>query len=246
MTSPSVAAQLEALHASDQRLVRTVDSLADELWREPSPLPGWSRAHVIAHIALNGEGLAGALEGLADGHVVPVYLSGVRRDEDIEALAAQDISAIRDRLFAATTRFRESAANVTETGRWDGTVLRLPEGPVWPAETIPGTRQREVEIHHADLDAAYSRQDWPAAFVADLLDQLTVDHGAGTSEGFSINATDLGRTWSAGAGEPVVEGTGADLGWWLTGRGSGDGLTSSTGSLPALGAWRKAPVSESP
>ena len=39
------------------------------------------------------------------------------------------------------------------------------------------------------------------------------------------------------AGVVVVSGTAADLAWWLTGRGAGEGLTSSTNEIPEMEAW---------
>jgi maleylpyruvate isomerase len=236
-----VATQLDALHSSDQRLVRTVDALTDAQWRQASLLPGWSRAHVIAHLALNGEALARTLEALADGRVLPIYPSQERRDADIEKLAGDDISTLRERLFAATTLFREAAENVTESGHWEGTVHRLPDGPAWAAATLPETRRREVEIHHADLDAGYGHRDWPLDFAADLVAQVVTDHRAGDAEPFAIRVSDLGHLWSIGADGPIVEGTAADLGWWLTGRGGGIGLHVPGGVLPELGPWVRAP-----
>lgn len=238
----TIPAQLDALQASDQSLVRTVDALTDEQWRAPSILPGWSRAHVIAHLALNGDALAGALEGLARDLDVPVYPSQESRDAEIEKLAAAESARIRERLFAATTRFRDAADAVTAAGRWDGSVNRLPGGPQWPASTLVSTRRREVEIHHADLDAGYGHRDWPEDFAAELLETAVADHLAGTSEPFAVRASDLGHRWSVGADGPIVEGTAADLAWWLVGRGGGVGLHAPGGDLPRLGPWQRAPA----
>ena len=69
---------LEATH----RLVRTVDELDEEALAAPTDLPGWSRAHVIAHLALNAEGLGGVLDGLASGEMRPMYASQARRDAE--------------------------------------------------------------------------------------------------------------------------------------------------------------------
>ena len=68
-------ARLRAAPDATQRLVRTVDGLDDEALGGPSGLPDWTRAHVVAHLALNAEGLARVLRrpdrGQADDHVPP-------------------------------------------------------------------------------------------------------------------------------------------------------------------------------
>lgn len=238
----AIADEIEALHHSDQRAVRTVDSLTDDQWAGPSLLTGWTRAHVVAHLALNGEAFAGALEGLLDGRTVPIYPSEARRDNGIETLALAPYGDIRERFFAATAHFRSIAARLSSR-HWETTVLRLPDGPSWPAADLVGARQREVEIHHVDLDAGYVRADWPDDFCSQLLDQVTGDHADSPDSGnFAVRASDLGTTWPVGAEQPLVTGTGADLGWWLTGRGQGEGLSVADGRLPDLGPWRRSPL----
>jgi maleylpyruvate isomerase len=224
--------ELDSLHHSDQRLLRTVDSQSPEQWRQPSLLPDWTRAHVVAHLTLNAEGFAGALDGLAGEEHVPIYPSNEARDAGIEELSRAGNDEIRERLFAATQHLRDVMNGLTAE-QWDDTVNRLPEGPVWPASSLVEARQREVEIHHADLGLDYTHRDWPSDFAVDLL-----DHVAG-SQDFALRASDFGRTWSTGADSPVVNGTAADLGWWLIGRGAGDDL-SCEGGLPELGPWQRA------
>lgn len=245
MTPPGfpfdLAAVLEKLHESEQRLLRTVDSLEPDQWAEPSVLPGWSRAHVAAHLALNAEGLAGAVGGLVREHDVPVYASTERRDADIEELAHADRAELRDRLFAGGQGLRDTLESL-DTAQWRGMISRVPGGPDWPLSAVPDLRRREVEIHHADLAAGYRPADWPADFCFDLLNAVTRDHAdSADSPAFTIRTTDTRRTWSVGAPEPVVEGTAADLGWWLVGRGHGDGLACAAG-LPRLGPWRHTPA----
>jgi len=235
-------ATLDALHRSEQRLLRTVDSLTGDQWSEPSLLPGWTRGHVVAHLALNAEGLARAVDGLAHERVVPIYESNDRRDADIEELSTADAPEIRERLFAAGQLLRDALGSLDES-QWAGTVARLPGGPFWSVSTVPGIRRREVEIHHADLDAGYGRRDWPPDFAVELLDAVTVNHAdSPDSAVFTARATDTVRSWSVGAEQPVVEGTAADLGWWLVGRGTGEGLTTDAGELPRLGPWGRTPA----
>jgi maleylpyruvate isomerase len=229
---------LEVLHQSDQHLIRTVDSLSGEDWAAASLLPGWTRAHVVAHLALNAEGLAAALDGAARGESVPVYRSPEARDEDIEELAGTSPAELRHRLFAGTALFREAVDSLPEP--LQGSVERVPGGPVFAVAEVVPTRRREVEVHHADLAAGYTHRDWPPDFVVELLDVVTRDHrDSPDSPGFTTHATDLDLGWDVGAESPVVSGAGADLGWWLVGRGSGEGLHSAGGPVPTLGPWRR-------
>jgi maleylpyruvate isomerase len=231
---PEEIDKTELLHESTQRLVRTVDSLPDDAFGEPSGLPDWTRGHVVAHLTLNAEGLAGALTGLIQGEPTPMYRSQDSRDDDIDKLAAAEPSELRDRLLAATTGFADAVAAVPDDA-WGTPIERVPGGPTFRAGAVPGMRLREVEIHHADLDAGYSHADWSPRFCEILLVAMTKREW---NEPFRVAPTDLDGTWSYGDGEgPTVSGTASDLGWWLTGRGSGEGLTSDRGELPKVGAW---------
>lgn len=238
MTSAPGADALRHLIDSTTALTRSVDALTEEQMRGPSFLPGWSRAHLIAHLALNGEGLAGVLKGLAHDQSVPMYRSDEARDADIEDLATAEPADLRDRLMAAGTAFAEAMQRVPEQA-WARVVLRTPGGPSFPASAVPSMRHREVEIHHVDLDIGYRPADWSARFVEDLLDAVSIhrlDDGP-----FTVRAVDLDREWAVGgSGETFVSGPGADLGWWLTGRGDAGGLSVDGGPLPRLGPWRTA------
>ncbi|MFC6341752.1 maleylpyruvate isomerase N-terminal domain-containing protein, partial [Nocardioides hankookensis] len=72
----------ELLPEATRQLIRTADALDDEEYAAPSGLPGWSRGHVLAHLALNAEGLAGALRGILEGTRTTMYASPEARDGD--------------------------------------------------------------------------------------------------------------------------------------------------------------------
>jgi maleylpyruvate isomerase len=224
---------LDLLNEATQRLVRSVDALADEAWGEPSLLPAWTRAHVLAHLTLNAEGLAGALQGIVQGEPVPMYASSERRDADIDNLAGAGASELRTRFLGATTDLADAVTAVPDDA-WATVVERVPGGPTFHAGAVPGMRLREVEIHHVDLGTGATQAEWSPEFVVQVLDAMVKRGGA--EQPFVARATDLGRDWSFGGG-PTVSGTGADLAWWLTGRGQGAGLTSDGGELPVIGAW---------
>lgn len=220
----------DLLRSATQSLVRTVDALAEPLWTGPSLLPGWSRAHLVAHLTLNAEALAGVLEGLREGEPVPMYPSLAARDGDIADLAVARVADLRERFLASTTTFVRAAEDLPPEAA-DERVERIPDGPTFVAREAVGMRLREVEVHHADLDAGYTRHRWPVAF-AELLVDLLAAPRAGSGR---LVASDLDRTWDLGGVGPTVTGAAADLGWWLTGRG-GDDLTSDHGPVPEIGA----------
>ncbi|MFA6299398.1 MAG: maleylpyruvate isomerase family mycothiol-dependent enzyme [Nocardioides sp.] len=229
---------IEDLHDATQRLVRTVDAMDDEQYAGASGLPDWSRAHVVAHLALNAEGLAGALTGIGQGKAVAMYLSQERRDRDIEALATADPAELRERLLSSATRLAAALAALP-TDAWSTRIERTPGNDrTFTAYAVPGMRLREVEIHHADLGLAFTHADWPASFSGRLLGAM-VKRDA-WAEPFTAAPTDLDGTWQCGDvtdSSPTVSGSAADLGWWLTGRGDGEGLTSDSGGLPRIEDW---------
>lgn len=230
----SRAQSLGDLLAATQRLVRGVDGLDDAALDGPSLLPGWSRALVVAHLTLNAEGLAGVLAGVVDGRDVPMYRSQDVRDADIEQLGRADHAELRDRFLASTTVFAEAVMAVPEGG-WAGEFRRTGDGGALVRRiSIPGMRHRELEIHHADLDAGYGPRDWPEEFLDSVFNRVVRDRADGP--GALLRTPDGDVPIGAGPG-PLVTGTRADLTWWLLGRGDGKGL-SADAALPDLGPWR--------
>jgi maleylpyruvate isomerase len=225
----------DLLDSATRRLVRSVDKMADEQWPQPSLLPGWSRAHVVAHLTLNAEGLAAAVEGVHEGRHVPMYRSQEARDGDITDLATKEpISTLRDRFFGATTAIGEAVEELADNLA-SVPIERVPGGRSFPASEVGSMRVREVEIHHADLALDYTAADWSSEFVVLLLDSRAAAYDG--TEGFTAHATDLDRVWTFGSGGPTVSGAGSALAWWTTGRGTGDGLTSDDGRVPRMEAW---------
>ncbi len=225
------------LTEAGQRLTRSVDTLQGEGWAAPSLLPGWSRAHVVAHLALNGEALGEVLAGVIEGEPVPMYESQERRDTDIEELAAAEPAELRERLLASLTRFLETVQAVPEDA-WAGRFERTPGGPELPLDAVPLMRVRELEIHHVDLRVGYSPDDWPIDFAEVVVNGMV--KRLDPEPAFRIAPLDTRRTWDVGAADddsPVVTGRVARLAWWLTGRPPGEHVHNSRGELPVIPAW---------
>lgn len=219
--------------AATDRLLATVDRLSDGDWAADSGCMGWTRGHVIAHLALNAEGLGSAVRGLLAGTPTLMYASDGARDADIATLAVAEPAYVRERLRTSAGHLADAVADLTTLSE-DATFERTPGGVRMRAHAVPLLRLREIEIHHADLRAGYAHADWPAETAVGFL-ELDADRFTGSP--VLARATDIDRTFAFGAAgddSPVVTGTASALAWWSSGRDPGDALTSSTGSLPNM------------
>ena len=90
------------LAAATRRLIRTADGLADADYGAPTECTGWTRAHVLAHLALNAEGLAGALRGIVEGRPTPMYASQERRDRASDAGTMRRSHEVHGRIISRT------------------------------------------------------------------------------------------------------------------------------------------------
>lgn len=222
---------IEALLDATDRYLASLEDVTEEQLREPSLLPGWSRAHVVAHVALNAHGFARALRGARTGEPATVYDSQDARDAEIEQRAAGTADELRALNQMAALRL----AGELRLMKVGVTVERVPGGPVLDAPTIVASRWNEVEVHRADLGLSYLPSDWPLPFAAHALERAAGDRGGQVD--LTLHATDLERTVLVGRGGHGVAGRAGDLAWWLLGRGDGSDLTS-TRPLPTLGPWR--------
>lgn len=203
------------------RLERALSGLDDAAIREPSLLPSWSRAHVLAHLARNADSHVRLLEAAQRGELVEQYEGGAAgRAADIERGAArsstalvEDIAEANRRLFAVWDSLPDEV--------WDRSVnSNLGMRPAW---RLVWGRWRELDIHHVDLGVGYEPSDWPNDFVAlmleDVVDQLTPRLPEGVS--VELQASDVARSWQAGAdgsNRVAVRGAACSLLAWLLGR----------------------------
>src|SRR4029077_20917204 len=67
------------------RLLASAGALTDTGVREPSLLPGWTRGHVLTHIARNADGLGNLLRWARTGITTPMYASREARRAGIGA-----------------------------------------------------------------------------------------------------------------------------------------------------------------
>src|ERR1700755_1083761 len=74
----------DQVDAAMQRLLDDARTLSEADLRAPSLLPGWTRAHVLAHVARNADAMRTVLAGVRTGHDRPGYASAEAREAGIE------------------------------------------------------------------------------------------------------------------------------------------------------------------
>lgn len=221
------AHDLASVRDATERLLTAVAKLDNASLAEPSRLPGWTRGHVLAHLARNADALVNVLEGR------PMYASGETRDADIERDAPRPLDVQLADVRESGTRFQETGAAPAD---WTRTV-ELRNGVTDSASRVPFRRWAEVELHHVDLGVGYELEDLPAEFTEREIEFLA-QRFSGHPDVPATRVTDGTRAWSTGreAAEPevTVSGAPADLLGWLAGRREGAALQATGGALPNL------------
>lgn len=218
-------ARLTDLRAATAALLA---GLVDEQWSQddvaaPSLLPGWTRGHVLSHLARNADSISRTVAGALRGERVARYPGGPDgRAADIEAgavrPAAEQLADVResaerlDRIFGA----------VADVDGWDATADDRTVG-----EYVLG-RWREVEIHRVDAGGGCGPADWSPSFVRYLLPEVAAGLGERTDDPVRVTvvgdgsiAPDLaGQSWAGRADAPGVDLAAPDhvLLAWLIGR----------------------------
>ena len=148
-------------HAT-QRLLGTAREIAESELRRPSLLPGWTRAHVLAHLARGADAMRRLLVGARSGEDRPAYASEQERSDVIEHTAGLRAKELMADLAASAMALRTIGKQLPDDA-WRFPVRLRDSGP-FPAAQLLTVRLVEVELHHGDLGTGYGPGDWPAAF----------------------------------------------------------------------------------
>jgi maleylpyruvate isomerase len=236
---------LARLGESTDRLLATAAALTDTQAAAASRLPGWTRGHVLTHIARNADGFRNLLGWARTGIETPMYPSEEARARGIQAGAGRSAADLAADLRASAAAFAAAAEDLPADA-WDAQVAR--RGVTFPAAGILTRRLSELEIHHVDLGAGYQPGDWPAGFVQETLARVAGDF-AGRPDAPACLARPDGQDAaypigpgpaSAGLATPVtVSGPPATLLAWLIGRDGGARLeVAGAATVPVLPPWR--------
>ncbi|MET8158964.1 maleylpyruvate isomerase N-terminal domain-containing protein [Sphaerisporangium sp. NPDC005289] len=202
------------LTAATNRLLTTTAALSGSDVTAPSLLPGWTRGHVLAHIARNADSHVNLVTWAKTGVYTPQYPTHEARETEIAEGAGRPAAEQHADIAASAARLDDAIASMPAPA-WAATVGGL-NGGGHPAWYILVRRIREVEIHHVDLDAGYTWTAWPEPFVwRELHDSMA----AWPREQSPVGALHAGgRRWTGLGDGPAVEGPPGAVLAWVAGR----------------------------
>ena len=229
MTGPTEV--LDWWERGERHLATALGRLADEEFDGPSLLPGWSRRHVLAHLAGNADAVVNLMTWARTGVETPMYASESARDAQIDELSALPTGELRAVVLAATGRLVD-AVRAMPADAWTAQV-RVRQGHEVPATESLAMRARETWVHSVDLDAGVGFADAPDDVLAAVVDDVFRRWDAReVVPDVALFAGD--REWGTGA--LAVAGPLPAVTAWVTGRGTGEELQAD-GPLPQLPPW---------
>ncbi|MFE9468236.1 maleylpyruvate isomerase family mycothiol-dependent enzyme [Streptomyces virginiae] len=218
---------IEEVTRSGAGITATLDALTDLETRAPWTLAGWTRGHVITHLAHSID---------AYGWMLAVARTGIEPAPSTDAKSlARTVREGADRAAAElATDLRSRLAHLAEDAtsmpveRWD-TLVTVLAGWRHPAWYTLHRCWRELETHHVDLNgyrAGYRATDWPSTYVTWALDDTITALAALDFPVARVKALDIGRSWALSPTGPNITGSGHALLGWLSGRALDPPLTS--------------------
>lgn len=226
------AAGLAAVEQATARLLQVVAAMDDASARGASALPGWTRGHVLTHLARNADGLVNLLTWARTGVEHPMYASRSDRDIDIDEGAPRSLWLLEQDIVAACGRFAAAATGLGDTA-WQAEVVMTGGRPV-RAYQVPWKRVSELWVHMVDLAAGVSFSDVPVDLAERIIGDALVFYRALPSRP-AFTLTVGARSWDvAGDGDVHhVSASPAGALAWVTGRDP----SGVTGDVPTLPAW---------
>jgi len=180
-------AQVVGCAASHQRLLQALEGLTDEQCRQPSLLTGWSRGHVLSHLANNAYSHLRMFEAASRGEETEQYEGGKpARDSQIESWSSLSAHELIGHVRASIYALEGAWASATPT-TWTGFGVKSHAGGGRVAITdLILMRWCESEVHLADLNHGYSFENWDTTFVRFELERQLMIWNSRKSMGLTV------------------------------------------------------------
>lgn len=234
-----IATLIADLAAETDKLCSSIERLGDsQAQGHGSRLPGWSRAHVLVHLARNADGLRHLLLSARTATPLRMYASPGTRIADIDAGVTRPAQVTAADALESSTRFLVEARAMPARA-WEENVLfssGQADPPVLVAGRLLEMRLQEVVLHHVDLDVDYEFEDVPERLLLEFLERFMAHR---ERQGVRLAIQPVGSDPPSIIGDPdgpLVEGGAAALVAWLAGRSQlGVGCDQPLPELPSFG-----------
>ena len=238
MTSITPENLLAELRRAADVVTGIAASLDDAAVAAPSELPGWTRGHVLAHLAGIANAMARQVEYSTRGERIELYDGGFEgRNRAIELAAGHGAEQHRAAVGAAIDRALAAFGSLDKEG-WQAPIT-FRDGVVFDGGLA---LWRELTIHATDLGTGRGPETWSRPFCEHLFEFLA----ARVPEGERFVLQPLGlpsvALGAAGGRSTVINGMLTDIAAWLAGRTPTLGSLRATAAadgveLPALLPW---------
>lgn len=160
--SRSLADSRRWMAAGTTLFTNAVAALDDESLDTATPLPGWTRKHLIAHVAANADAIGHLVGWAATGVQTPMYASAEERAAGIAHGTTLPAAELKSWL-ARSAETLDAAMDQLTDRQWTHQV-RTAQGRTVPATETPWMRAREVCVHSIDLALGIGFADLPQDF----------------------------------------------------------------------------------
>lgn len=192
-----------------------IAELSEEEYAADSALPGWSRKHLVAHLAANAEAIGNLVRWARTGERTDMYASPGERAAGI-ARGARLSGAELTRWFTASAADLADAMDALSEPAWRTEVVTA-QGRTVPADQTAYLRAREVLVHAVDLATGLTFADLPDDFLRELEADIRARRGPDAV--------------------PELVGPPAEVVAYLAGRPATGVATADGRPLPALPPW---------
>lgn len=193
-------------------LTGAIDGLDRSAFDGDSQLPGWTRKHLVGHVAANADALGNLLSWAETGVEKRMYASTEQRNADIEAAATRPAEELRSWYHRGAAELDEAMDRLAPE-QWEHEVITA-QLVARKANDVPWMRAREVFIHAVDLGVGITFADLPDDFLIALAGEIRAKRGLSDDDlrGVTGSLPEV-AAWLAGRPHSLVDAP--ELGPWL-------------------------------
>jgi maleylpyruvate isomerase len=193
-------------------LTGAIDGLDPSAFDGDSQLPGWTRKHLVGHVAANADALGNLISWAETGVEKRMYASTEQRNADIEAAATRPAEELRSWYHRGAAELDEAMDRLTPE-QWEHEVITA-QLVTRKASDVPWMRAREVFVHAVDLGVGITFADLPDDFLLALADEIRTKRGLSDDDLLGVDGPlPEVAAWLSGRPHDLVDAP--TLGPWL-------------------------------